>query len=84
MPEAEVTVLDVRPGELLRLLFADDRIEAELSLEAAPGGHTKATLAIDAFFQPHVLVNDGDLIGEHFEQLPVAGGVRHFGFLLPQ
>jgi len=48
-PEAAgtITVLDVRPGELLRLLFADDRIEAELSLEAAPEGHTRATLAID-------------------------------------
>jgi hypothetical protein len=48
-PEAAgtITVLDVRPEELLRLLFVDDRIEAELRLEPARQARTKATLAID-------------------------------------
>ena len=48
-PEAAGTlvVLDARPEELVRLLFVDDRIEAELRLEPAPDSHTLATLAID-------------------------------------
>ena len=48
-PDAAGTlvVLDVRTGELMRLLFVDDRIEAELHLEAAPDSRTRATLAIE-------------------------------------
>ena len=48
-PEAAGTlvVLDVRTNELVRLLFVDDRIEAELQLEPAPESRTRATLAID-------------------------------------
>ncbi len=48
-PEAAGTlvVLDVRPTELVRMLFVDDRIEAELHLEAARDSHTRATLAIE-------------------------------------
>ena len=48
-PEAAgtIVVLDVCPEELVRLLFVDDRIEAELHLEPAPGSHTLATLAIE-------------------------------------
>ena len=48
-PEAAGTlvVLDAHPEELVRLLFVDDRIEAELRLEPAPDSHTLATLAID-------------------------------------
>jgi uncharacterized protein YndB with AHSA1/START domain len=43
-----ITILDVRPGELVRMLFVDDHIEAELLLEPAHEGHTKATLTIEA------------------------------------
>jgi hypothetical protein len=48
-PEAAgtVVVLDVRVGEWIKLLFADDRIEAELLLERARESHTRATLAIE-------------------------------------
>jgi uncharacterized protein YndB with AHSA1/START domain len=48
-PEAAgtIVVLDARPEELVRLLFVDDRIEAELWLEPAPGSHTLARLAIE-------------------------------------
>jgi uncharacterized protein YndB with AHSA1/START domain len=48
-PEAAGTlvVLDVRANELLRLLFVDDRIEAELQLEPAPDSRTRAILAIE-------------------------------------
>jgi hypothetical protein len=48
-PEAAGTlvVLDVRTGEFARLLFADERIEAEIHLEPAPDSHTRATLAIE-------------------------------------
>jgi uncharacterized protein YndB with AHSA1/START domain len=42
-----VVVLDVRTNELVRLLFADDRIEAEIQLEAAPESHTRVTLAVE-------------------------------------
>ena len=40
-------VLDVRPPELLRLQFVNDRVEAELRLEPAGGGRTLATLQIE-------------------------------------
>jgi len=48
-PEAAGTlvVLDVRTNELVRLLFVDDRIEAEIHLEAAPDSRTRVTLAIE-------------------------------------
>jgi hypothetical protein len=48
-PEAAGTlvVLDVRTGEFAWLLFADERIEAEIHLEPAPDSHTRATLAIE-------------------------------------
>ena len=48
-PEAAgvLVVLDVRPNELVRLLFTDDRIEAELQLEPARDSRTRATLAIE-------------------------------------
>jgi len=48
-PEAAGTlvVLDVRSNELVRLLFVDDRIEAEILLEVAPDSHTRVTLAIE-------------------------------------
>jgi uncharacterized protein YndB with AHSA1/START domain len=48
-PEAAgtIVVLEVRERELLRLLFVDDRIEAELLLEPGARRHTLATLAID-------------------------------------
>jgi hypothetical protein len=39
--------VEVRTKELLRLLFVDDRIEAELQLAPARDGHTRATLAIE-------------------------------------
>lgn len=48
-PQAAGTlvVLDVRTNELVRLLFVDDRIEAEITLEAARDSHTRATLMIE-------------------------------------
>jgi uncharacterized protein YndB with AHSA1/START domain len=48
-PEAAgtIVVLDVREPELVRLLFVDDRIEAELRLEPARERHTNAGLAIE-------------------------------------
>jgi Polyketide cyclase / dehydrase and lipid transport len=48
-PEAAgtVVVLDVRTNELARLLFVDDRIEAEIHLEAARDSHTRVMLAIE-------------------------------------
>jgi uncharacterized protein YndB with AHSA1/START domain len=48
-PDAAGTlvVVEVRTKELLRLLFVDDRIEAELQLAPARDGHTRATLAIE-------------------------------------
>ena len=42
-----LTVLDVQEGQRLRLLFSGDRIEAEVTLEPAPEGHTRATVVID-------------------------------------
>jgi uncharacterized protein YndB with AHSA1/START domain len=47
-PEAAgtIVVLDVNERELVRLLFVDDRIEAELRLEPAAGSHTAASLAV--------------------------------------
>jgi uncharacterized protein YndB with AHSA1/START domain len=42
-----LTVLEVRSGERLRLLFAGDGIEAEISLEPALESHTRATIVID-------------------------------------
>jgi uncharacterized protein YndB with AHSA1/START domain len=42
-----ITILDVRPGELFRMLFVDDHIEAELRLEPAHEGNTKATLTVE-------------------------------------
>jgi uncharacterized protein YndB with AHSA1/START domain len=42
-----VVVLDVRTNELVRLLFADDRIEAEIQLEAAPESHTRVTVTVE-------------------------------------
>ena len=48
-PEAAGTlvVLDVRTDEFVRLLFVDDRIEAEILLEAARESRTRVTLAIE-------------------------------------
>jgi uncharacterized protein YndB with AHSA1/START domain len=48
-PEAAGTlvVLDVRTNELVQLLFADDRIEAEIQLEPARESRTRVTLAIE-------------------------------------
>jgi Polyketide cyclase / dehydrase and lipid transport len=42
-----VVVLEVRTNELVKLLFVDDRIEADLRLEPARDSHTRATLAIE-------------------------------------
>lgn len=42
-----LVVLDVRSNELVRLLFADDRIEAEIHLEPARDSRTRVTLTID-------------------------------------
>jgi hypothetical protein len=42
-----VVVLEVRTNELVKLLFVDDRIEADLHLEPARDSHTRATLAIE-------------------------------------
>ena len=38
---------EVRANELVKLLFVDDRIEAELHLEPAKDSHTRAILAIE-------------------------------------
>jgi uncharacterized protein YndB with AHSA1/START domain len=48
-PEAAgtVVVIEVRAKELVRLLFVDERIEAELHLVPAPESRTRATLVID-------------------------------------
>jgi uncharacterized protein YndB with AHSA1/START domain len=48
-PEAAgmLIVVEVRTNELVRLLFVDDRIEAELQFTPAPDSHTRATLAIE-------------------------------------
>jgi uncharacterized protein YndB with AHSA1/START domain len=48
-PDAAGTlvVVEVRTNELLRLLFVDERIEAELRLEPAPDSRTRATLVVD-------------------------------------
>jgi uncharacterized protein YndB with AHSA1/START domain len=48
-PDAAGTlvVLDVRTNELARLLFVDERIEAEIHLEPARDSRTRVTLAID-------------------------------------
>jgi uncharacterized protein YndB with AHSA1/START domain len=48
-PDAAGTlvVMEVQTNELVRLLFVDDRIEAELRLALARDGHTKATLVIE-------------------------------------
>jgi uncharacterized protein YndB with AHSA1/START domain len=48
-PEAAgtITVLEVRQGEFLRLLFVDDRIDASLALEPGNDGRTRATLTIE-------------------------------------
>jgi len=42
-----VVVTEVRANELVKLLFVDDRIEAELHLEPAKDSHTRAILAIE-------------------------------------
>jgi uncharacterized protein YndB with AHSA1/START domain len=42
-----LVVLDVRTNDLVRLLFVDDRIEAEIHLEPAPESHTRVTLAVE-------------------------------------
>jgi uncharacterized protein YndB with AHSA1/START domain len=48
-PDAAGTlvVLDVRTGELVKLLFVDDRIEAEIRLEPARESRTRVTLTIE-------------------------------------
>jgi uncharacterized protein YndB with AHSA1/START domain len=49
-PQAAGTlvVLDVRTNELVRLMFVDDRVEAEITLEPARDSHTRVTVAIEA------------------------------------
>jgi hypothetical protein len=42
-----LVVVEVRTNELVRLLFVDDRIEAELHLAPARDSHTRATLVIE-------------------------------------
>ena len=42
-----LTVMEVRQGEFLRLLFVNDHIDASLAIEPAREGHTRATLAIE-------------------------------------
>ena len=42
-----LVVVEVRANELVKLLFVDDRIEAELHLEPARDSHTRATLVIE-------------------------------------
>jgi uncharacterized protein YndB with AHSA1/START domain len=48
-PEAAgaLVVLEVRAPELVRFLFVNDRIEAELRLDAPSANRTQATLVID-------------------------------------
>jgi uncharacterized protein YndB with AHSA1/START domain len=48
-PEAAgvLVVLDVRPPELVRFQFVDDRIDAELRLEPAGADRTRALLAVE-------------------------------------
>ena len=49
-PQAAGTlvVLDVRTNELVRLLFVEDGIEAEITLQPARESHTRVTLTIEA------------------------------------
>ena len=42
-----LVVMDVRQGERVRFLFANDGVEAEITLEPAPDSRTRATLAIE-------------------------------------
>jgi hypothetical protein len=42
-----LVVVEVRGNEFVKLLFVDDRIEAELHLEPARDSHTRATLVIE-------------------------------------
>jgi uncharacterized protein YndB with AHSA1/START domain len=42
-----LVVLDVHTNELVKLLFVDDRIEAEIHLEAARDSRTRVTVAIE-------------------------------------
>jgi uncharacterized protein YndB with AHSA1/START domain len=42
-----LVVVEVRATEFVRLLFVDDRIEAELQLTPAPDSRTRVTLAIE-------------------------------------
>jgi uncharacterized protein YndB with AHSA1/START domain len=48
-PETTQTlvVLDVQEGRRVRFLFTTDGVEAEVGLEPAPDGHTRATVEID-------------------------------------
>jgi uncharacterized protein YndB with AHSA1/START domain len=48
-PETSQTlvVLDVREGQRVRLLFTNDSLEAEITLEPASDGHTRVTVVID-------------------------------------
>lgn len=41
-------VVDVRPHELVKLHFVNDRMDAELRLEPSGADHTLATLTVDA------------------------------------
>jgi uncharacterized protein YndB with AHSA1/START domain len=42
-----LVVMDVRRGERVRFLFANDGVEAEITLEAAPETHTRVTIVLD-------------------------------------
>jgi uncharacterized protein YndB with AHSA1/START domain len=42
-----LVVMDVRTGERARFLFANDGVEAEITLEAAPESHTRVTIVLD-------------------------------------
>jgi uncharacterized protein YndB with AHSA1/START domain len=42
-----LVVMDVRTNELLRLLFAEDGVEAEIRLEPANGSRTTATVTVE-------------------------------------
>jgi uncharacterized protein YndB with AHSA1/START domain len=48
-PETTQTlvVLEVNEGRRVRLLFTSDGVEAEVTLEPAPEGHTRATVVVD-------------------------------------
>jgi uncharacterized protein YndB with AHSA1/START domain len=48
-PETTETliVLEVQPPQLVRLLFAGDGVEAEITLEPARDSHTRASLLLD-------------------------------------